>query len=62
MSARAPITKLVTHEVQNQPPSLEDYNQFDTDIGRLSEAAFNAYGTLDRGTDIELLLERAICR
>jgi putative acyl-CoA dehydrogenase len=32
MSARAPIDMLPTHEVQNQPPPLEDYNQFDADV------------------------------
>lgn len=31
MAIHAPITQLVTHTVDNQPPPLEDYNLFDTD-------------------------------
>ena len=31
MSARAPLTDLGTHQVQNQVPPLEDYNLFDAD-------------------------------
>jgi putative acyl-CoA dehydrogenase len=31
MSTRAPITKLSTHEVENQPPPLEDRNLFESD-------------------------------
>lgn len=32
MAARAPRTHLPTHEVTNQPPLLEDYNLFETDL------------------------------
>jgi putative acyl-CoA dehydrogenase len=31
MSRRAPITKLPTHDVENQPPPFEDCNLFDSD-------------------------------
>jgi putative acyl-CoA dehydrogenase len=31
MAARAPITQLATHEVENQPPPLEGYNAYDDD-------------------------------
>jgi hypothetical protein len=32
MSTRAPITNLRTHEVQNQPSALENYNLFVSDL------------------------------
>ena len=32
MSARDPLTQLATHEVANQPPTLENYNLFTSDL------------------------------
>ena len=32
MPVRSPVTRLATHEVTNQPPSLEDFNPFEADL------------------------------
>jgi len=41
MPVRSPITHLATHEVTNQPPPLEDFNPFETDLA-LQEVITNS--------------------
>jgi len=41
MPVRSPITHLATHEVTNQPPLLEDFNPFETDLA-LKEVITNS--------------------